>query len=194
VSGSLAYRRHTADIWNGIVPTKYTRLLPYIDGAIILELGAAEGVQALLVADQHPSAHVVALELSAERHAAALALQARWRELGKHVDNCEMICGDIRARLELLAGVSTVVAARTIYHFTDAIPRVFAAVAQHATRVVLAGNPNRARWPNCTPKAAALGPWNWYAGVPGMTHALTEAGYTIDQVVAEGDPIVTGRR
>ena len=41
--GSLAYRKARAEIWAGQVPEKYTRLLPYIEGSPILEIGSAEG-------------------------------------------------------------------------------------------------------------------------------------------------------
>lgn len=193
--GSLAYRRNESEIVKGHVPEKYLRLLPYITGQRILEIGAAEGVQSLLVADRNPSAHVTALELHQERHAQALALQARWRLLGRHVDGCHMVCGDIRDRLDLLEGVDTVVAIRTIYHLGDAIDDVLAAVfGAGVANVVLVGNPNRAKWPNSTPKARDIGAFNRYAGVPGMRDVLERAGFTVGTVVAEGDPIVTGHR
>lgn len=194
-TGSLAYRRNIDAIQQGHVPDKYRRLLPYITGQHILEIGAAEGVQALLVADRDPAARVTALELSPARHAVACDLQARWRGLGRRVDGCTMVCGDIRERLDLLAGVETVVAVRAIYYLQESLADVFTAIAAAGvSTVVLCGNPNRARWPDCVGKAVALGSWNRYAGVPGMTEVLTAAGYTIGPVVQEGDPIVLGHR
>lgn len=197
MTGSLAYRTHAAAIWNGTAPEKYRRLLPYIHGRRILELGAAEGVLSLLLADRDPAATITALELRHERHADGLALQARWRALGRHVEACTMACGDIRDRLDLLNGVETVVAVRAIYYLRESIAPVFAAIAEAGvSSVVLCGNGNRARRYAQThgDPGDNLGRFNLYAGVAGMTSALTFAGYTIGTVVTEGDPIVTGHR
>ena len=49
MTGSLAFRKNEAAIRRGEVPDKYTRLLPYITGERILEIGSAEGVLALLL-------------------------------------------------------------------------------------------------------------------------------------------------
>ena len=48
--GSLEYRKNKDAIKQGQIPSKYTRLLPFIAGDRILELGAAEGVLSLLLA------------------------------------------------------------------------------------------------------------------------------------------------
>lgn len=187
-TGSLAYRKNEAAIQAGRVPEKYLRLLPYITGRHILEIGAAEGVLSLLIADRDPSAHVTALEMSVDRRAAALALQVRWRALGLRVNGCTMVGGDIRERLDLLDGVDTLVAIRTIYHLRESIDDVFEAAAVYGVgRIVLGGNPNRARRAGSTD-------FDYYAGVDGMRAVLERAGYTVDQVVTEGDPIVTGHR
>jgi hypothetical protein len=47
---SLAFRKNEAAIRRGDVPDKYTRLLPFITGKRILEIGSAEGVLSLLLA------------------------------------------------------------------------------------------------------------------------------------------------
>jgi hypothetical protein len=193
-NGSFAYRVHEDAIWHARPPQKYLRLLPYITGRRILEIGAAEGVLSLLLADRDPTAEITALERHRDRHAAALALQARWKALGKRVDGCAMVHGDIRDRYDLLDGVETFVAIRTIYHLEATVPEVFAAVAAKVPTVVLCGNPNRAQWPHSSSSTAKLGQWNLYAGVQGMSEALMAAGYTIGTVVHEGDPIVTGHR
>lgn len=197
MTGSLAYRRNEADILHGRVPDKYLRLLPYVPkGRAILEIGAAEGVFSLLMAHRDPTARVTAVELQPDRHHAATDLQARWRALGRSVDGCTMVSADVRDRLDLLDGIDTFVAIRTIYHLEAAIDAVFQAVAQHASTVVLAGNPNRAAWVERSyfPENDRLGAWNRYAGVPGMRSILESVGYSIDTVVTEGDPIVVGRR
>lgn len=192
--GSLAYRRNEAEIRAGVVPEKYRRLMPHITGRTILEIGAAEGVLSLLLADRDPSALVTALEMHQGRHEDGLALQAKWREMGRRVDGCTMVLGDIRNRLDLLYGIETLVAIRTIYHLRESIHEVFACVGETVPRVVLAGNPNRAKWPKFHTEKDSLGEFNRYASVPGMVEVLERAGYMIDTVVKEGDPIVTGRR
>lgn len=194
-TGSLAYRKNVAAIQDGRPPDKYRRILPFITGRRILEIGAAEGVLSLLVADRDPAAHVTALERQPDRHAAACALQARWRSLGRRVDGCAMVCGDIVTELDRLDGVDTLVAIRTIYHLRDAIGTVFAAAADRGvTHVVLGGNANRAkRFADGVPDDS-LGPFNVYAGIDGMRAVLEGAGYHVDHVITNGDPIVTGHR
>lgn len=115
--------------------------------------------------------------------------------MGRDVYGCEMVCADIRERSDLFAGIETVVAVRSIYHLKDAIHDVFAAADEAGVkRLVLCGNPGRAKWPHVTGSSAALGEWNRYASVEGMSEVIARAGFTVDVVVREGDPIVTGRR
>lgn len=194
--GSLAYRKHAEAIRGGQVPDKYSRLLPFIRGRNILEIGAAEGVLSLLMSDRDPQARVTALELRPERHEAACDLQRRWIELGRQVDGCTMVCGNISDRLDLLEGVDTLVAIRTIYHLREQIDPVLAAARKHVQTVVLGGNPNRARrYALDTDEASdTLGAFNFYAGAVGMRTALQRAGFTIERVVEQGDPIVVGTR
>lgn len=186
-TGSLAYRKNQAGIWDGKVPDKYLRLLPYITGRRILEFGAAEGVLSLLLSER-TSTSVFALEQNADRHETALALQRRWKELGRRVEACTMVHGDIRD--QRMDGIETVVAIRTIYHLGDSIPDVFEGFARAGVAsIVLCGNANRERR-----AAAGTGdPFDEYAGANGMTRVLETAGYRIEAVVREGDPIVTGR-
>lgn len=194
---SLAYRMHQPAIWDGQVPEKYLRLLPYIAGRRIVEIGAAEGVLALLIADRDPDARVTALERRPSRVASSVALQERWRALGRSVDGCRMVCGDIRDRFDLFDGVETLVAIRTIYHLREDIPRVFEAAASRGVKsIVLGGNPGRARRhaTGKLPSDDALGPFNYYAGIDGMSEVLSVFGYCIGAVVTQGDPIVTGHR
>lgn len=191
--GSLAYRTNAGAIWTGRVPEKYTRLLPHITGEHILEFGAAEGVLSLLLAHRNPAAKVTALELQQERHEDAVRLQARWRTLGRHVDGCTMVQGDLRERPELLNGIDTFVAIRSIYYLRESIPDVFVKVAQHCPNVVLSGNAGRARRFAQRIKDN-LGPFNYFASVEGMSEVLERAGYRIGTVVKDGDPIVTGHQ
>jgi precorrin-6B methylase 2 len=188
----LAYRKNKDAIKQGEIPKKYTRVLELVPGQRVIELGAAEGVLALLLAEQKEK--VYALELRPDRHEEALRLKAAWRKQGRKVDACEMLLGDIRDRLDLLEDVDTLVAVRSIYYLRDQIEDVFAEVGKHVANVVLCGNGNRARTyfeANGNPQDA-LGRFNFYASAEGMTQVLQGAGYRIVKTIPEGDPIVIG--
>jgi hypothetical protein len=190
--GSLEYRKNKDAIKKGDIPAKYTRLLNYITGERILELGAAEGVLSLLLAERNHQ--VYALELRPDRHEEAKRLQRLWLDQGRHVSTCEMVLGDIRQKRDLLSKVDTLVAVRSIYYLRDQVDDVFAEVGKHVKRVVLCGNKNRAKTyfdagGNPTDN---LGRFNFYASVEGMTEVLKNAGYTIAETIRDGDPIVVG--
>lgn len=194
MTGSLHYRKNADAINGGSVPEKYTRLMPYISGKRVLEFGAAEGVQALLLAEE--GREVTALEVNKERHEDGLRLKNRWLGMGRSVQTCTMVQGDIRQRLHLLAGMDTLLAVRAVYYLREDAPAVFSTAAQHVENVVLCGNKNRAhRFDNgLVPHDDGLGVWNRYSSISGMTELLEHAGFRIDKVISEGDPIVTGRR
>jgi hypothetical protein len=192
--GSVAYRENRDAIWRARIPKKYTRLAKHIPGARILEFGAAEGVLALLLSRDREK--VVALEKNRTRHEESLRLQAHWKAVGIDVDRCEMVHADITQRYDLLQGMDTVLAVRTIYYLKDDVQRVFETIGEHVENVVLCGNKRRARWYQETsyPADGNLGPYNFYASVEGMTSVLEKAGYSIVKVVDEGDPIVVGAK
>lgn len=185
MTASLAYRKNEAAILRGDVPEKYTRLLPHIPGQKILEVGAAEGVLALLLAKRGKD--VTALEMSFERHESS-------KELAKHWGvSADFQWGDIRNRLDDLKGFDTLVAIRMIYYLRDDLDAVFAEVAKHIPNVVLCGNRNRAnRWRAGEPDKLD-GPFNKYASREGMKELLKRHGYTITKEITEGDEIVVGR-
>jgi choline dehydrogenase-like flavoprotein len=189
VSNSLAYRKNEAAIMRGDVPEKYTRLLPYIAGDKILEIGSAEGVLALLLTKA--GKQVTALERRQERHEAAQRLRDSW---GMDVTGPRFVWGDITKNLSLFEGRDTLLAVRMIYYLGKDLNTVFAEAAKHVSNVVLCGNANRARWrreglPNRNDRAD-----NYYASADGMKDVLTRHGFTIVTEVLEGDPIVVGRR
>lgn len=187
MTASLAYRKNETAILRGDVPEKYLRILPHIFGQRILEIGSAECVLALLLAKQ--GKQVIAVEKSYDRHMAGINLQKEWGVKGvRHVN------GPINCHLDLLNGIDTLVAVRSIYYLRDDLDRVFAEVAKQVPSVVLCGNKNRAQWwrdgiPNRNDRAD-----NYYASHEGMTDLLTRHGYRIKTVVEEGDPIVVGER
>jgi hypothetical protein len=193
---SLAYRRHREHIWNGKPSDKYKRLLPYISGNRIIELGAAEGVLALMLAGREGTL-VAAIERHQERHMEACRLKERWRSLGKRVEGCRMVLGDIRDHLDLLDSADTLVAIRSIYYQKYEINALFEEVSRRGVQnVVLCGNPGRAaRYFAAKGKPAdKLGRFNFYASVEGMREILTCHGYKIVREVKQGDPIVVGIR
>jgi hypothetical protein len=192
MTGSLAYRKNEDAILRGEVPDKYTRLLPFIPGERILEIGSAEGVLALLLARM--GRQVTALEKSEERHESANRLYSEWLAREHHFNPPTFINGTINERLDVLAGVDTLVAVRMIYYLRDQLDTVFSEVAKHIPNVVLCGNRNRAeRWRAGVPDDPG-GPHNKYASRQGMVELLERHGYRIAQVVSEGDEIVVGER
>jgi SAM-dependent methyltransferase len=194
VTGSLAYRNHEAAILRGDVPEKYLRILPFIKGQRVLEIGSAEGVLALLLARQ--GKEVIAVEKNFERHEAAESLFQQWREGLNYRMNVKprFVCGDIADSLDLLDGVQTVVAVRSIYYLGGQLNTIFSEVAKKVPTVVLCGNGNRAkRWRIGRPDEP-LGDFNRYAASEGMAELLTRHGYRITQTVYEGDEIVVGER
>ena len=137
MTASLAYRKNEAEILRGIVPEKYTRLLPFIPGDRVLEIGSAEGVLALLLARAGKT--VYAVERNAERHSAALELFVEWTGHFPHEMNSPPFFtrGDVVDHLHLLERVDTFVAVRVIYYLGDQLDRVFAEVAKNVPNVVL---------------------------------------------------------
>jgi hypothetical protein len=189
VTGSLAYRKNEAAILSGEVPEKYTRLLPFIPGNKILEIGSAEGVLACLLARE--GKQVVALERQRERHEAAQHLRGAW---GMVVGGPRFVCGDIRDNLRRLEGIDTLVAVRMIYYLRDDLDTVFEEVGKKVRNVVLCGNKNRAnRWRKgiIDPDSNAD---DKYASREGMKDLLTRHGYKIDGGTDEGDEIVVGKK
>ena len=190
---SLAYRHNRTEIWNGNPPKKYTRLLPYIHGDRIVEIGAAEGVLALMLAAREGTL-VAAVERHQHRHYEACRLKDRWRDLGLSVDRCRMVLGDIKDHIKLLDDADTMVAIRCIYYFKNEIDRFMVEVSQRVRNVVLCGNPGRARrfYAYKGKPPDKLGKYNFYSSVEGMSKLLQDHGYCIKTVVKDGDPIVVG--
>jgi hypothetical protein len=194
VTASLAFRKNEAAICRGDVPEKYTRLLPYIPGDRILEVGSAEGVLSLMLAreDGGNKRLVIGLEKSHERHEAALDLSRDWAGF-RFSAMPVFVHGHIAANLDLLARVDTLVAVRMIYYLRDQLDTVFAGVAKQVENVVLCGNRNRAnRW-RCGVPDELGGPANFYASSEGMRELLLRHGYQITEEVTDGDEIVVGR-
>lgn len=198
MTGSLAYRKNELDILRGSIPEKYRRLLSYIPGDRILEIGSAEGVLALCLsrADLGAKKEVTALERKQDRHEAALNLERNWRRAYRFSANPVFKCGDISDHLTLLDDVDTLVAVRMIYYLGENLEPLFAEVARKVPNVVLCGNGNRAkRWREGKPDKPLL-EWNKYASREGMIELLKRHGFRIVQegTVNGGDEVVVGRK
>lgn len=182
MTGSLAYRKNEAAILKGEVPAKYTRILPHVPGVKVLEIGCAEGVLSLLMAGVGKD--VIGLERQRERFENALRLSTKWG-----VD-AQFVCADITDRLDLMDDRDTLVAVRTIYYLGANLDKVIAAAPAN---VVLCGNKQRAAWSKAgVPNKPKID--NYYASLEGMKDVLTRNGYQIVDEVADGDPIVVGKR
>jgi hypothetical protein len=194
LKGSLAYRTNKASIWGADVPAKYTRLIEHIRGSRVLELGAAEGVLALQLA-QHKE-KVFALEMKKDRHEEAIKLQDHRRQQGYDVDRCDMIYGNILDRLDLLEQADCLVGVRSIYYLRDRVDEVFSAVSRHVRHVTLCGNKNRAAryFESNGEPGDNLGKYNFYASIEGMTSVLGNHGFMITRVIPDGDPIVVAEK
>lgn len=191
-SRSLAYRNNKKAIWHSRIPDKYTRLVDLVPGERILELGSAEGVLSLTLAQTKTK--VFALELNEERHAEANRLKAFWQLKGLDVERCQLVQGNIKDRLDLLDLVDTLVAVRSIYYLREDLKPLFEAIGQRVPNVVLCGNKHRARKYREGVVTDSLGPYNYYATLEGMTALLEGCGYTIDRTVPNGDPIVVAKK
>lgn len=191
MTGSLAFRKNEAAILRGDVPEKYLRILPFVTGRNVLEIGSAEGVLALLLARQGKK--VTAVEKSEERHAAANRLYTEWMAREQRFPAPAFVNATIDQRLDLLNGKDCLLAVRSIYYLGDRLDPLIAAAREARVRqIVLCGNGNRAvRWREGRPDEP-LGEFNRYAAREGMTDLLECHGYRIAQVVAEGDEIVVG--
>lgn len=192
MGGSLAYRKNEAAILRGEVPEKYTRLLPYIEGENIIELGSAEGVLALLLARQ--GKQVTAIEANRERHASAFRLANAWKHRFDTPGSVTFVNKPAGECLDLFEGQDSLVAVRMIYYLRDQLDGLFAEIAKAIPRVMLCGNKNRAAWWRQGIPDKDGGPFNYYASQEGMRALLERHGYSIIQEETDGDPIVVGRK
>lgn len=193
--GSDLYRENIDTVRHGGIPERLFRILPFIPGDSVLEIGSAEGVLALLLAEKKK--RVIALELVKGRHKEALYLQQLWREKGFKVENCQMLHGDIRSNYDLLTNIDTFVAIRVLYHLEDDVEKVMCEVASCVEYIVLSGNKGRSlkyfkeRGGSYTDR---LGSNNYYATLEGMWVLLEKIGFKVTHAVPDGDPIVVGKK
>jgi len=192
---SLAYRNNKEDIIKGKIPEKYLRLIPYIYGNNILEIGSAEGVLSLLLAKN--TKNVLGVEKNKERFEEAQKLKEIWK-----VNNCNFLNYNINNRLDLLEDIDTIVAIRTIYYFREDLDKIFTNISKRCKTVVLCGNAGRSfKYKEGNPEKD-VGDFNYYATSKGMIELLEKYNYSITEVIEEKhkfdkypgtvDPIVVG--
>lgn len=192
--GSKEFRLNREKIERGGVPEKYYRILPFVPGDRVLEIGAAEGVLSLLLSEKKQ--RVVALDHQQERCDDAIALRSKWSAAGFDVDRLEVECGDIRDRSDLLEGMDTLLAVRCIYYLREDIVPLFERFGEHFEHIVLVGNGYRTRrWfdGRGQPRPDKYA-YDWYATLDGMWSLLERSGHEIVHAVPDGDPIVVSRR
>lgn len=186
------YRKNKRNIINGIVPEKYTRLIPFITGNKVIEMGSAEGVLALCLAKEGKK--VTAIERNPHRYRDALKLQKKWLSKKLDVGSCAFVCTSIQERPELLIGQDTFLASRVIYYLGDQINPLFDSISKHVKEVVLCGNESRARRYEEKKVDLSLKDNVYYATIAGMKELLVNRGYEITSEIHELDPIVVGRK
>ena len=198
---SLAYRNNKEDIIEGKIPEKYSRLLPYVHGDNILEIGSAEGVLSLLLAKHtnlqscinwDTTLSVLGIEKNKERFEEALRLKEIWK-----INNCNFLNCDITNRLDLLEDIDTLVAVRTIYYFRENLNKIFTNISKRCKTVVLSGNAGRSLSYKEGNLEKDVGDFNYYATSEGMIELLEKYGYVIGDMIKESykvDPIVVGHK
>ena len=128
---------------NAIPVAKFERLIPILPGNSVVEIGAAEGILSLTLSPYKEK--VLAIDIAPIRHQRGLKLKERWLELGKPVQNCEMILADIFSKPEVLQGFDTLVASRVIYYFGDRLDEFMEHVRMNVRFVCFVGNETRAK-------------------------------------------------
>ena len=190
---SVDYLAHEEILKEGLLPDKFARLLPLIEGDRILEIGSAEGILAMALTAS--KSKVVSLDITPARQEAGKKLQEAWIKAGrKEVTHCEFVCGDIFERFDLLKDADTVIASRVIYYFHEAMHDLISACAAHGVAsIVLVGNEYRAGEWDKNRDGKELGKYAYYSTVAGMRELLEKHGYAVTTVIPEGDPVVVGR-
>lgn len=193
---SLEFRHHEGLLAQGRVTPKFSRILPFVPGTTVVEMGAAEGVLSLLLAEKKKK--VWAVERSKERHERAKSLQVEWLREGFPVEACEMIHGDVFDHADLLHSADTFLAVRALYYLGQEIEDAVATLWKSVDNVVLVGNRSRSERHFAT--RSSTSPWegqganNYYATLDGMWQLVTRQGFDVRYAVPDGDPIIVATR
>jgi hypothetical protein len=190
-ASSIEYNANKQAHWNGEPVEKFKRLIPILPGNSIVEIGAAEGILSLTLAPYKK--RVRAIDITPIRHEKALELKERWIELGRPVQNCEMVLGDILRDPELIQGFDTLVASRVIYYFGTHLDEFMDSVRTSVENVCFIGNPVRTELYN-QGKTGKLGIYAQYATIPGMIELVERHGFKVTNVDPSLDPLIIATR
>lgn len=191
------YADNIVAIHSGVVPDRYKRIAALTPGDKVIEFGAADGTQSLVLALEKE--RVWGVELMDLQIREAEKLKADWLSHGFRVENCRFVQRDILEASDLLADNDTVVMSRVLYHLRGGISDVMDTIAKSAVRhVVLVGCPKRTeRWRKHGETGDAMGKYAYYATLEGMSSVLREQGFTIVHAIGGDDgedPVVVGSR
>lgn len=177
--------------WQGQTVPKFDRLVSIMPGNSLVEIGAAEGILSLTMAPHKE--RVRAIDITPNRHQKALELKARWIELGKPVENCEMVLGDALKHPELIAGFDTLMASRVIYYFGTYLEEFMDNVRKNVDNICLIGNPVRTAQ-LAKGNTGKLGEYAKYATVPGMIELVERHGFKVFHVDETLDPLILAKK
>lgn len=195
--GSLEFRRHEELISEGNVTAKYARILPFVPGETVFEMGAAEGVLSLLLSERKEK--VWAVERSLERHQRAKELKDQWLARGFPAESCEMLHGDLSDHMELLDASETFLAVRALYYLGKGIEDVVAQAWKNVDNIVLVGNRFRSeKYFSGRTSSHSVGQVeglnNYYASLDGMWTLVSRQGFSVRHAIPDGDPILVACR
>jgi SAM-dependent methyltransferase/thiamine kinase-like enzyme len=178
-----------AAVMSGTVPPVFARLVPLVPGRRVLEIGAGEGILSLALAAEKE--RVIGIDLTPVRHEKAKHIQAAWRSLGRDVDRCEFVLGDVFERRELFRGMDTLLACHVIYYFRERLDEFMQIVRENVRYVCLIGNTARARHYK-SGDLSRLGGYEYYSTTEGMKDLLQRHGFVITYESDERTPVVVG--
>ena len=185
------------DIYSGKVPERYRIIASVTPGRKVLELGSADGTQALVLATEKEA--VCGVELMEMQYRTALGLKEKWIENGAQLDNLRFVHGGIKEFEGLLDEYDTVVMSRVLYHLRSDVENIMSAIAQSKiSNVLLVGCPERARrFKAGGSHGDAMGAYAKLATQHGMEEVLEMSGFSIAISTPDNtsmDPIVVGVR
>jgi 2-polyprenyl-3-methyl-5-hydroxy-6-metoxy-1,4-benzoquinol methylase len=178
-----------AAVMQGAIPRNLEWIVPMVPGRTVLEVGAGEGILSLALAGEKE--HVIGIDMTPVRHEKAKEIQSAWRELGRDVDRCEFVLGDVFENRHLFKGVDTVVACHVIYYFIDRLEEFMKLISENVRYACFIGNAGRARHYKEGDHSRLQGQ-EYYSTLEGMTEILERHGFSIAFSSEERAPIVIG--
>lgn len=166
-----------------------------VKGDRILEIGAAEGLQSLYLAQF--KSYVCGIEISNLRYQKALELSKNMEKLGYRISNCDFIHGDILRQADLLKDFDTILIVRVLYHFRqmDDIYLLVDSILSKVNSVIIVGDRIKSEMFyafNVSMKWNPV-PFFNFASHEGMEFLLERADFSVSKgETTFGDPYVVG--